>query len=223
MPIPVLKVFASLVRLILSPISQYADDTSLVVCSDDAIWASFEEYTIYERGSGSKLNMSKSTGLWLGSWAGRSDPPVTLDWSSIKIKVLGVFVGPGNLDEDNWRPRITAVANTLSSWRQHTLSFQGRALVTNALALSRVGYVASLVRMPPWVHGEPLRLVFSFFWKGKKDLVTRVAVVQAPSVGGFSVVGVKLKVQSLLVQWVCRFLLASSSWSALLVFWIYCF
>lgn len=67
----------------------------------------------------------------------RLDPPV-LDWSSVKIKVLGVFLDPGNLDEDNWRPRIDAVANTLSSWRQRILSFRGRALVINALALSRV-------------------------------------------------------------------------------------
>ena len=79
------------------------------------------------------------------------------------------------------------------------MSFQGRALVINALALSHVWYVASLIRMPPWVFGELLRLVFSFFWKDKKDLVQRSVVVQAPSVGGFSVVDVKLKVQSLLV------------------------
>lgn len=60
--------------------------------------------------------------------------------------------------------------------------------------------MASLVHMPPWVHGELVRLVFGFFWKGKKDRVARAVVVQAPSVGGFSVVDVKLKVQSLLVQ-----------------------
>ena len=205
----------------LSPISQYADDTSLVVCSDNAIQACFEVYSIYERGSCSKLNMSKSKGLWLGSWAGRSDPPVSLDWSSAKIKVLGVFIGPGNLDEDNWIPRITAVTTTLSSWHQRILSFQGRALVINALALSRVWYVASLVHMPNWVHGELVRLVFGFFWKGKKDRVARAVVVQAPSLGGFSVVDVKLKVQSLLVQWVRRFTLVSSCWSALMVFWFH--
>ena len=51
----------------LSPISQYADDTSLVVCSDDAIRACFEVSDVYERGSGSKLNLSK--GLWLGPTA----------------------------------------------------------------------------------------------------------------------------------------------------------
>ena len=193
----------------------------MVVSSDDAIWASFEVYSVYERGSGSKLNMSKSKGLWLGSRAGRSDPQVSLDWSSAKIKVLGVFIGPGNLDEDNWKPRIAAVANTLSSWRQHILSFTGRALVTNALALSRVWCVVSLVHMPPWVHGELVRLVFGFFWKGKRDHVARAVVVQAPSVGCFSVVDVKLKVQSLLVQWVRHFTLTSSSWSALLVFWFH--
>lgn len=78
--------------------------------------------------------------------------------------------------------------------------------------------MASLVHMPNWVHGELVRLVFGFFWKGKKDRVARAVVVQAPSLGGFSVVDVKLKVQSLLVQWVRRFTLTSSCWSALLVF-----
>ena len=81
--------------------------------------------------------------------------------------------------------------------------------------------MASLVHMPPWVHGELVRLVFKFFWKHKRDLVLRSVVVQAPSVGGFSVVDVKLKVQSLLVQWVKRFVLTSSSWSALMLFWFH--
>ena len=99
----------------ISPISQYADDTPLVVCSDAAIRACFNVYDVYERGSGSRLNLSKSKGLWLGPWANRSDLPVGLDWSSVKIKVLGVFLGPGNLDDDNWKPRIAAVENTLLS------------------------------------------------------------------------------------------------------------
>ena len=52
----------------LSPISQYADDTSLVVCSDEAIRACFEVYDLYERGSGSRLNLlsPRAFGLGLG-------------------------------------------------------------------------------------------------------------------------------------------------------------
>ena len=109
------------------------------------------------------------------------------------------MLGPGNVEEDNWRPRITAVENVLASWRSRSLSYGGRALVINALALSRVWFVASLVHMPAWVLSELCKLVFKFFWKGKRDLVARVVVVQYPSSGGFSVVDVKLKAWSLVI------------------------
>lgn len=83
--------------------------------SDESIRAVFDVYALYEKGSGAKLNMSKSKGLWLGSWTGRLDPPVSLAWTSVKIKMLGVFVGPGDLDEDNGWPRIEAVEKVLLS------------------------------------------------------------------------------------------------------------
>ena len=119
-----------------------------------------------------------------------------LDWNSVKIKALGVFFGVGDLEEDNWRPRITAVDNVLKSWRARSLSFRGKSLVINALALSRVWYVASLIHMPPWVLKELSVLVFSFFWSRKRELVSRPVVVQPSLLGGFSVVDIKFKVWS---------------------------
>ena len=150
----------------LSPITQYADDTSLIVGSDRSIPAVFDTYSLFQNGSGAKLNLSKSKGLWLGSWRGRQDPPVSLDWTWNKIKVLGDFIGAGNLNEDNWRPRTNAVENGLSSWARRTLSYRGRALVINALALSRVWYVASRIHMPGWVPSELSKLIFKFFLEG---------------------------------------------------------
>ena len=93
------------------------------------------------------------------------DSPVAIEWSSAKVKILGVFLGPFVSEEDNWRPRITAVENVLSSWRQRSLSYCGKALVINALALSRIWYVASVIHMPQWVLRELNKLVFNFFWK----------------------------------------------------------
>ena len=175
-------------------ISCYADYTSLLIVDDCSISTIFDVYSLYERGSGAKLNMSKCSGLWLGSWNGCTDPPVAIEWSSVKIKVLGVFLGPGVLDEDNWRPCITAVENVLNSWRQRSLSFRGKSFVINVLALSRVWYVASLIHVPRWVSVEITSLVFRFFWGGKRDLVARRVVVQHSSLGGFSVVDFQLKV-----------------------------
>ena len=40
-------------------VSLYADDTSLIVCSDVSIRAIFSVFSYYEQGSGAKLNYSK--------------------------------------------------------------------------------------------------------------------------------------------------------------------
>ena len=77
-----------------------------------------------------------------------------IEWSSSKLKILGVFIGYDDVDITNWRPRIEAVENCLSSWRSGSSSYGGKALVVNALALSRIWYIASLVHMPPWVLAE---------------------------------------------------------------------
>ena len=84
-----------------SPVHQYADDTTLILSTDDSIKAVFDINSLFNKALGSRLNQSKSKGLWLSSWVGRVDPPVALDWSPSKLKILGIYVGLGNLEEDN--------------------------------------------------------------------------------------------------------------------------
>ena len=139
----------------------------------------------------------------------------------VKMKTLGVFVGPGDLEVDNCQPRIDAVEKVLSSWRQWYLSFKGKALVINALPLSRVWYVASLIYMPNWVTLKLVRLAFHFFWGGKCELVCRSVVVQPPDKGGFSVVDVQQKFSSLLVQWVRHSISSHANCSHFLTFWFF--
>lgn len=122
----------------------------------------------------------------------------------------------GDIDAANWNPRIDAVLKCLTSWKTRSLSHNGRAIVANALALSRIWYVASLVHMPNWVLSKLNSLVFKFFWAGKRDLVRRDVVVQKKDSGGFSVVSVKFKVQALLVQWAKRSQESQGGWISLL-------
>lgn len=82
----------------LPALSLYADDTSVIVTSDASIRAVFSTYAVFERGTGSKLNLLKCEGLWLGAWRARVDPPVAIQWTSGKIKVLGVYIGNSLLE-----------------------------------------------------------------------------------------------------------------------------
>ena len=54
-----------------SKVSQYADDTTLILADNYSITQSFHLINIFERGSGSRLNAQKTEGLWLGSAAGK--------------------------------------------------------------------------------------------------------------------------------------------------------
>lgn len=101
-----------------------------------------------------------------------------------------------------------------------TLCHSGvKALVINALAHSRIWYVPLLIHVPPWVLRELNSLVFTFFWGGKRDLVARCHVVQPPLFGGFSVVDAKLKIWSLLAQWVKRFASSPTGWVFFMSYW----
>ena len=60
-------------------VSGYADNTTVVITTDESLHAVFTVYRQYEAGSGAKLNRSKSKGLWLGAWKRRSDYPAGLD------------------------------------------------------------------------------------------------------------------------------------------------
>ena len=95
----------------------------------------------------------------------------------------------------------------------------GRAVVVNALALSRIWYVASLIPTPVWVLASLNRLIFPFFWGGKVDLVARDVVIQPPDFGGFSLVSVQVKVWALHVQWVGRFVRRFSAWMQFLFYY----
>ena len=148
-------------------LSLYANDTSAVSCSDRATRAIFSVYGCFEQGTGAKPNLGKCEGVWLGSWRCRLDAPVPIKWTTAFIKVLGVYFGNSKLEEENWRPRINAVEKCLNSWRGRSLSYSGKALIVNALALSRVWYVASLICLI-WLH--PSSILLSFLSSGAANV-----------------------------------------------------
>ena len=80
---------------VLPVLSLYADDTSAIVSTDTAIRATFDTYTLFEKGSGWQLlNLSKCKGGGGGWGRGVVVPtrwPVNIIWTSTEIKVLGIY------------------------------------------------------------------------------------------------------------------------------------
>ena len=124
----------------------------------------------YERGSGAKLNTSKSEAIWLGRWRYNGASPFRFNWVS-KLRILGVYFSNGLVlvESENWRTKLDKLESVLNLWKQRELSFVGRALIVNVLGVSRFYHVAKIISPPNWVCERLKRLVWSFIWKGRME------------------------------------------------------
>ena len=64
-------------------VSQYADNTTIFVKDESSLFALFKVISIFESGSGAKLNRSKTEALWLGAWR---DIDRTSHWASLGLR-----------------------------------------------------------------------------------------------------------------------------------------
>ena len=128
-------------------LSQYADDTSLLLRDVASIGHTFDTLHLYERASGAKINRDKCKGLWAGSFQHRSDSIHDFDWFNdyIPNKILGHIFGNIDCTRYNLEPRIQKLKDTIEAWRNRELSFKGKALIINGLLTSTLWYTATSI------------------------------------------------------------------------------
>ena len=179
-------------------ISQYADDSTLILKSERSLCNVLSEVRKFELGSGAKLNTSKSEAMWLGRWRCMGDSPFGLKWVT-KIRILGVFFSSGlvSVDDDNWTAKLNKLSSVLTLWKQRDLSFIGRSLIVNVLGASRLWHVAKVLAPPPWVHDKFKSLIWPFIWNGKMENVSRERCCAPVKSGGLNVVNFEVKCASL--------------------------
>lgn len=177
-------------------VRQYADDTTSFVKDYSSLVCLFEQITVYEKGSGAKLNRSKTEAMWLGAWRSRTDEPLGLTWVR-KMKVLGVFFGTVPVEQDNWQIRINKLEKSLNLWKSRSLSLVGKSLIINVLGLSKFFYVAKVLVPPSWVFSRVNQLVWPFLWGSKIETVSRNTCHLPHRLGGLHVSNLELKCAAL--------------------------
>ena len=173
-------------------VGQYADDTTSFVKNYRSLLFLFSSVKIYELGSGAKLNLSKTEAMWLGAWKSRDDQPLGLTWVK-KMKILGVFFGPN-----------VELESHLNLWKRRSLSLVGRALLVNALGLSKLNYLATVLIVPDWVKHKVNSLIWPFLWRKKFEPVSRQICFCLKSKGRLGVVNFMKKSHALKISSVVK-------------------
>ena len=164
-------------------VCQYADDTTAFVKDERSLHALFNIIGDFERGSGAKLNRTKTEALWLGAWKDRPDEPLGLSWVK-KAKILGIVFGSVNVDRDNWEPRLSKLDQCVSRWKNRSLSLIGKVLILNILGFSKLLFVSAILSPSQWVYDRINRIIWPFLWGSRIETVARKSLVCPETNGG---------------------------------------
>ena len=120
-------------------ISQYADDTTLIINgSKEALLSALKMLDDLSKVSGIKLNDRKTEALWIGSRIGNDKmilPGRDFKWPISKVKTLGLWLSTDSEESAllNYNENIRKI---LSCWKYRRLTLLGKSTVLKSLAAS---------------------------------------------------------------------------------------
>ncbi|KAJ4940205.1 hypothetical protein JOQ06_026514, partial [Pogonophryne albipinna] len=185
-------------------LSQYADDTTLLLDRDECLIRSLQIMEEFGRASGSKLNCAKSSVKFFGKWRERMDVPGGLAFCPGPIKVLGVMFESAKSASLSWARRLEVVERKVSLWKSRQLTFIGKVLVLKVDILPSLVYLAYIYPLPVSMRRPLMRLLFGFIWGGRYEYVARGRMLAGVEAGGRDVPHLTLKMDCIFVSTLCR-------------------
>ena len=156
-------------------LSQFTDDTTLVLSDIDSLKASLHHINTFGEISGLKLNATKTKAMWIGSKKGCKNKIMNFEPIREPIKILGAYISYDQQknNEANFFSRIQKMKTRLNIWQTRDLSLYGRTLLTKTIGVSQLIYVASMLTVPQNVIQKTQAKLFAFLWRNKKDKIKR--------------------------------------------------
>jgi exonuclease III len=205
-------------------ISQYADDSTLIVTSISSISRVFLISELYCLASGAQINREKSRGLWLGAWRGSTESPAGLQWSSSHGKFYGVLLGNDDYVSENHNVVFDKFCNTIDMLKIKRLDIVSKSSFINVLACAKLWYVMPVLPLPSCV--DPFRYyhkyMFQFIWGNSPECIKRSVMYNDFESGGIKLVNIEYKIKAFLVSHILKYVFnpVYSKWKCFATYWL---
>ena len=153
-------------------LSQFADDTVLLLSTFQSIDAAWDILQIFEKATGQRVNKSKTEGLLLGSLRGSANAPNWIKWCADGDYIISLGVPFGNdfdgsqQEFDFWSKIYHKTKSIMARWGAiFSLTLRGRVMITNSMIYSRFRYWTQVMIMPSeiidWIETDVHELIWN--------------------------------------------------------------
>ena len=153
----------------------------------------FDSFELYNRASGSKVNVEKSEIMPIGNTNFVDIPgnlPIKIN-NSGHIEILGIFIGNNSLlcSQRNWDSKIDKCLTVLNIWRTRSLTLKGKILIVNSDCFTY--YLRfELTNLPSWVVPKLKRAIVDFIWNEKRHRIRYKVLTSSISDGGLGLIDI---------------------------------
>jgi len=194
-------------------ISQYADDSYLLLHDIESITESVRTINMFSRLAGPRLNMKKTEGIWLGPYKHFPKTACGITFTDNPVRCLGIYIGHDKVKcfEKNWIEKLEKIEKILEIWNRRQLSLHGKVVIVKTLIMSKLVYNFSLLPTPEGIIHKIDKILFKFIWH-RRERIKRNTIIANVEDGGISMVDTSCKNMSVKAAWVKR-LLNGGAWT----------
>ena len=188
-------------------IVQYADDATLFLRNSKEMREAIESIKLFGNAAGTKLNVTKCEGLWIGASKHRQHNCnlCNIKWPTEPIKSLGIYIGHDiqKCNKMNFDDKIRTIDDVITQAEKRTLTLFGKVCIIKSLAISKISYIAMCLHIPEKIIKEIDQRIFKFLW-GSRDRIKRKAIINKVENGGLSMIDLRSHICALKAAWTCR-------------------
>ena len=205
-------------------ISQYADDTSLILDGSQRGFEKCVETVLeYAKYSGLSMNFDKTKVVWFGCQAQPNEtfmPHLNFEWNPKTFSILGVEFNKDleNLSDLNIEKKLVDMQREINAWSKRDITPFGKVTIIKSLIISKIVHILIALPSPSTVLIKKInKMLFEFLWDGKPDKIKRSTAKLKFEKGGLGMIDVELFDKSLKLTWLRKLIVGNSKWKALIL------
>jgi len=186
-------------------LSQYADDTTLLLSTLLSIQTSLDIVKRFCEVSGLKVNLDKSVGIWIGEFKNNPKTYGGIIFTNKAVRCLGLYIGHDKAEcyRENWLHKIEKLKNALHVWKCRKLTIYGKITILKCLGISKMVYAFSVLNVPKEIVKEVNKLVYNFVWNNT-ERIKRKTLINTYENGGMNMLDIECMIDALKAAWIPR-------------------